>query len=91
MAVKSPINISAISQGALDFWLEQAVYFLAGWQCCGWRSGLLAFRTKLCLPARVVASFLAAWVSRLLDFIALSVAGVYPLKNRTGKPQSRER
>jgi hypothetical protein len=39
----------------------------------------------------MVASFLAAWVSRLFDFIALSVAAVYPLKNCTGRPQSRER
>jgi hypothetical protein len=81
----------AISQGGLDSWLEQAVYFLVGRQSCGWRPGPSAFRTKLCLQARVVASFLAAWVSRLFDFIALSVAAVYPLKNCTGKPQSRER
>ena len=33
----------AISQGGLDWGLEQAVYFLAGRQSCGWRSGLLAF------------------------------------------------
>jgi hypothetical protein len=71
----------AISQGGLDSWLEQAVYFLAGRQSCGWRSGPLAFRTKLCPQARVGASFSAAWVSRLFDFIALSVAAVYPLKN----------
>ena len=89
--VKVAAQNSAISQGGLDSWLEQAVYFLVGRQSCGWRPGLLAFRTKLCLQARVVASFLAAWVSRLFDFIALSVAAVYPLKNCTGRPQSRER
>ena len=91
MKVKRKNRMSAISQSRLDLRLEQAVYILAGRQCCGWRSGPLALGAKLGLQARVVANFLAAWASKLFDLIILSGSAVYPLKNRIGEAQSRER